>query len=207
MKAMSDIRKMLERSVDGYAPDPEAGLAATLRLAARRDRHRRVGVAAVALALFLATAVALGFALTFRGRTSPASSPSPHPPSARPATPVVVPAAAPAAGGISLCAAAGPGADCAPNATFRLGDVVRLRGGRRQPSLPEGTRVEVWRRASGHAGWRRIDVVTADKDGQILWTWRSPESDPVHEGTYGFQLLVPSLGASPVLEVRLLRDE
>jgi hypothetical protein len=200
---VSDIRKMLESSVDGYAPDPETGLAATLRLLARRDRRRRVGAAAVALAL-LATVLAFGFALTFRGRTSPASSP-PLPPAVRPATPVVVPGAAPAAGGLSLCAAAAPGADCVPNATFRVGEVVELRGGRRKRSLPEGTRVEIWWRAPERDGWRRLGIVAADEGGQIVWSWRPPKS--VKQGTYGFQLRIPSLGASPVVDARLLRTD
>jgi hypothetical protein len=198
---MSDIRKMLERSVDGHTPDTEAALVATLRLVSRRDRRRRVGIAALALALFAATAVVLGFAFTFRDRATPASTPS-VPPSVRPATPVAVPGAAPAAGGVLFCVAPAP-ADphCAPKGTYRPGDVVEMRGGRREPSLPKGTRGEMWSRTPKRDGWRRVDVVVADGAGRIVWVWRPTGSQ---EGTYGFQLRVPSVGASRVLEVELL---
>jgi hypothetical protein len=200
---MSDIRKMLERFVDGYAPDPEPALAATLRLVSRRDRRRRVAVAALALALFAATAVVLGLAFSYRGKTTPASSPS-LAPTVRPATPVAMPAAAPASGAVFVCAASAPGDPrCAPQGTYRVGDVVELHGGRRERSLPRGTKGEIWWRAPRDDGWRRVDVVAADGHGQILWTWRSAESG-AQEGTHSFQLRVASMGASRILQVELL---
>ena len=204
MEVVTDVRRLLERSVDGYAPDAHAGLEATLGIVARRDRRRRAGAAVAALALFAAMVAALGFVLTLRRPSIPASTPS-FPPSVRPATPVVVPAAVPPSGGISLCAAPEPGAiDCDTVATYQLGDVVELRGERREP-LPAGMRAEMWWRIPHRREWRRVEVVTADERGQIIWTWQSSESDSAGRGTYAFQLRMAPHSASPVVEVRLLQ--
>lgn len=200
---MTDVARMLERSAVGYAPDGDAGLEATLRLVARRERHRRFGVAVFALALFGAVAVGLGLALTGRQPTSPASSPS-SPGQVRPATPAVVPGPAPVAGGISLCAAPTPdGSECVSAASYRIGDPVELRV-RGRTALTAGKRVEVWWRTPQGEGWRRFDVVEAQQDGQVTWTWRPASSDHVAQERYAFQVRVTPRWASPVVEARMM---
>ena len=199
---MSEIGRMLEGSVLGFAPDEEAGLEATLRLVARRDRHRRFAVALVALALFAGTAVGFVMALGIRQPTSPASS-TPAASPVRPAGPVVVPGAAPASGGIALCVAPSPDAsECVSSATYRGGDPVEFhiqgRAARRR-----GSHIQVWSRAPHAPQWRQVDVVEAPPGGQATWTWRPLASGGVPLGRYEFQVRVAHRIASAVVEVQL----
>lgn len=76
---MSETKGLLERAVEGYAPEPETALAETMRRARRRQRRRRasgLGGALVAVAVAVSTLVLF---LGPGGAHRPASSPTPRP--------------------------------------------------------------------------------------------------------------------------------
>jgi hypothetical protein len=202
---MSDIARMLERSVADYDPDPITGLEATLRLVARRDRHRRVVTAVVVLTMFLSAGTAVGVAITGERSTTPASIPSP-PGEARANTGQVVPGTAPASGGISLCLAQPQQASgCVRATTAGFGDVVELRAeGHR--GLLVGTRLQVWLREPHRPGWRRVDVLDVKRDGGVSWTWEPASSGVERPGRYALQVRIAHQAASSVVEVQFVGE-
>jgi hypothetical protein len=83
---MSEERRVLERAVESFAPDPDQGLTRTLERARRRQRRQRAVAAVVVLVVF--GGAAAGLWATFRPLPghAPASVISPKP-ATHPATP------------------------------------------------------------------------------------------------------------------------